>query len=216
MDSLFHSKTDSAARESTHQDESPELSPKATRSTVSPDWTSINGRRESVTSPPPPNNSRSVPLSNSLLTEPRTLPATSWRGLGFAGETPAPAKKTEQVFKMPTGAHDHIRVPKRRISPEEREDADYVAPAYGESSESDDTDIVLPPVSKKRKRREDTAVSASAMSSTPSSPPPRTNTGTSTKYTAADVRAAQALLDLSYRDSLLAKRPQDTRGQREG
>ncbi|KAK4540472.1 hypothetical protein LTR36_009218 [Oleoguttula mirabilis] len=209
LGSPFESDSDASDRRYTHANaafESPELSPKTTRDIASPGWTSINRQQHNVTPPAPPHNTPVGSLSNSLLTEPHTLPTTSWRALDAA------AAASPLVTQMPTGAHDKHRAHKRRISHKApAEPAYYVRSASSSSSESDDVDIMTPsPGTTKRQRREDTPALASSASSTPS----QLKSGRTTKYTATDARAAQWLLNLSVRDSQLAAGPEQMRGQK--
>lgn len=119
---------------------------------------------------------------------------------------------------MPTSAHDNHRVHKRRrssIKQTRHADAEYVHFKHSGSdggiseSESDDEDIIITPPAKKRVlRRSVGGVCTSAGTS--SSVPPKMTTGykpKSQKYTAQDARAAHWLLNLSLRDSQLAKAP---------
>lgn len=200
LGSPFESDSEASERDYTHFKtpfESPELSPKTTRFHASPGWTSINRRQDMLTPPSPPNNTPVGSLSHSLLTEPRNVPSTFWRAL-------EPTAAIPKVVKSPAGAHGKPRSHKRHIDTgtETDVDADY----SGDSSESDDVDIVISPAAKKRQRREDTPVQTTPGSSTPAGLKP----GHSTKYTATDARAAQWLLNLSMRDSQLALGPEDS------
>jgi len=211
LGSPFESDSEASERNYIHTPtpfESPELSPKTTRFHASPGWTSINREHRNLTPPSPPNNTPVGSLSYSLLTEPRTMPATSWRALDGMSAVP-------KVTKMPTCAHDKHRIRKRRLSVDEDADGDFSGSPSGDSSESDDVDIIISPAGKKRQRYEDTPDPAStAPSSTASSTPSGMKTRRSMKYTATDARAAQWLLNLSMRDSQLAMGPEELRGRK--
>ncbi|KAK5125990.1 hypothetical protein LTR85_011345 [Meristemomyces frigidus] len=206
LGSPFESDSDASGSHHAHGNpafDTPELSPKTTRHNASPAWTSIN-RHQNGTLPSPPNNTPVGSLSNSLLTEPRTLPTTSWRALGATATTPVPTE-------MPAGAHGKQHAHhRRRISRKASAEADYIRSASSSSSESDDADIAIPVGAKKRQRRDDTPAPTSSASTTP----PQTKGGRSTKYTATDARAAQWLLNLSVRDSQLAVPQDQMRGQK--
>ncbi|KAK0924013.1 hypothetical protein LTR57_006389 [Friedmanniomyces endolithicus] len=194
--------------------DSPGLSPKSTRHIATRGWTSVN-ERELHSAPPPPNNTPVGSVSHMLLTEPRSFPATAWRGLHQLTDAAA-----TMTVKMPTTAHDKHRSHKRRMSVQAvAEEIDYTVPpptsTPGSESEDDEVGTVLPSTTKKRQRRD-------SYKSTVSSPPPRSGSSTpaemraagkSTKYNATDMRAAQWLLNLSVRDSQLACGP---RGEMKG
>lgn len=103
------------------------------------------------------------------------------------------ADSTTRTVKMPTGAHDKRRPAKRVI---EDNDEDYYAGDAGSSSSSDDKEAAAS--RNKRQRREDTPG------------PPEC----STKYTSTETRAAHWLLNLSLKESSLAKGPSETRGKK--
>lgn len=205
--SPFESDSEASDRKYTRDNtafESPELSPKTTRHNhSSPGWTSINRQHNDMAPPSPPNNTPVGSLSHSLLTEPRTLPMTSWRAL-------EPKAAVSKATKTHTDIHDKYRPHKRRNPDSPHDDADRIRSASHSSSESDDVDIDISPSATKRQRREDTPAPASSAASTPV----RVKTGRSKKYTATDARAAQWLLNLSVRDSQLSMGPEEMRGQK--
>ncbi|KAK3117028.1 hypothetical protein LTR53_001982 [Teratosphaeriaceae sp. CCFEE 6253] len=196
--------------------ESPHLSPKSTRHhRVSRAWTSVNRPAHvhvrsapPCTPPPPPDNTPVGSLSHALLTEPRTLPTTSWREveerLGGAAE--------QRKQKRRLSVHGHHDIDDGAAPPED---------AFSRTHYHSDDDVETHPtrMATKRQRREETPAPPSG-SQRPlgdgSTTPPSTGTDTSTKctkYNAADARAAQWLLNLSVRDSRVAYGPAALEGR---
>ncbi|GIZ42083.1 hypothetical protein CKM354_000536300 [Cercospora kikuchii] len=176
--------------------ESPALSPKSTSYEYqdSPGWTSINKRHDEVyqqTYAGP-----GEPLSDSLLMEPRYAPPAPWR----AAEPLRSMPEQRPVEPAHTQAKQAL---KRRHSdvddssddlPDEEPEA-----VLSTSSESDDADLPLSPPPTRRGRS--SRVTRSSKKSKPATGP------SGKKFTEADEQAARWLLNLSTRDSQLAREP---------
>lgn len=187
--------------------ESPDVSPKTTRHYTPPTWTSINRQQIMDTPPPAPENTPADSLSRSLLTEPRSVPTTSWRGLGAA----------DAVFKstgVSTDAHNKQQIHERRISIDERTGDELIDASPVDSCGEDETDIAICPAGKARKHLEGTSMPSERKNQKLAQMKPARSPKYSTKYTAADARAAQWLLNLSARDSQLAQASGQMRGQK--
>ncbi|KAK3706632.1 hypothetical protein LTR37_012641 [Vermiconidia calcicola] len=182
--------------------DSPNISPK-TSIRDSPGWTSINSPHRL---PSPPNNTPVGSLSTSLLTQPRYAPWRHADPRDNDGGTPP-------AVKMPTGAHDKHRIPKRRrssVAPTINYHEHSGSDAGASSSESDDVDIIVSPRPRKAKKHvhlNDGNASASASSTTTVSTKKKKYSAKSKKFTAEDARAAKLLLSLHELDADLAVGP---------
>ncbi|KAI5367388.1 Putative transcription regulator HTH, APSES-type DNA-binding domain-containing protein [Septoria linicola] len=174
---------------------SPAVSPKSTcAQNESPGWTSINCAYDVGMTPQRAGSVK--PLSSSLLTEPRYAPEIPWRAGGPEPTTSeSPPVNTSQ--RRPSCAKRRHSVVSRSSDalPDEEPEA-----VLSTSSESDDADISLSPPPKRL------SGSGPSVGRTPrSSKRLKTSQGPSKKFTPADARAAQWLLNLSLRDSRLAQ-----------
>lgn len=172
----------------TRQSESPKLSPKSSN-VICDGWTSINRQRITPMSLSPSDNTFVGSLSTSLLTEPRTMPLTSWRALEPTNGIPEAARLSADSQQENKRSH------KRRIS--EHSSEEYYS---DHSSESDDVDIPTTPVPRKRSRRE-VDLSPVARPLHIMTPSPTRTAKKSIKITTAEFRAARCLVDLSMLDS---------------
>lgn len=166
--------------------ESPGVSPKTTRQPFAPSWTSINGAYDRRLPPPPPHNTPAGPLSYALLTEPRTFPtSTSWReldqGLGTARFDPG-FTQTKRAFRRPLQDANC--------------DIDHLS-SLPSTDNDGDTAITETPTDTPQVLQAPTLSPSTARRAKPKK-------SQSTKYTAADARAAHLLITLSARDSEMA------------
>ncbi|SMR43849.1 unnamed protein product [Zymoseptoria tritici ST99CH_3D1] len=176
-----------------------ELSPKSKHPEMAGSgWTSINSSR--YCTPAPLYQTPVNALSKSLLTEPRYSPTVSWRA--------AEPEKTKAVTidEAPSARRRSTRFQKAVKTTETSDKQPSIVSSS--SSESDDTDISVSPPKKRKRSQTETAVAADL-------PQDRTGPGknVSTKFSAADRRAAYWLLELHSRDAQLAKEPNFTTGQ---
>ena len=178
---------------------SPALSPK---SRTIPDgdssaaWTSINQAHD-FDFPPSSHGTSSGPLPSSLLNEPRHIPlATAMRRAAQTELVPVvQAQKTKERSTKRALKRRHSVVSQ---SSEELPDEEPEA-VLSTSSESDDADISLSLPSK------GTSGEQAAIRTTRSSKRVKAGKVLSKKFSPADARAAQWLLNLSQRDTQLAQ-----------
>jgi len=190
--SLFDSDSETSSEgyyvHATRPSESPKLSPKSYDVTNN-GWTSINRQRVTSVPLPPSHNNPISSLSTSLLTEPRTVPMSSWRALEPTHYSPS----ATQLSAGPQQDTHHSY--KRRIS-ENRSEV-YYSDQY---SERDDVEIPITAAPSKRVRREGSLSSDSQCHHSPTPSPTRV-VGKSIKITTTELRAARCLVDLSMLDS---------------
>lgn len=176
---------------------SPEISPKTrcrTPAKLPSAWTSINRGDDNFDLLVKPPNCL---LAGSFLTPPHPEQSHGFRPVDHSHLSPLPSSP---LPPPPTLARSHTKVheksswPKRRMSNDSESDINEYKRTCSEDEigESDEEEIVAAP--KKRQRKEGRLMG---------SPLPSPAIGRSTRYTAADVRAAQVMMMLRAEDSLL-------------